>query len=447
MKVPLGARVLLWLSLLTWLVVRVPLMEGFSARLASDPPHAVAADLPHYMALADALLRHHVVGYYDVHRLVPLQALADGAFDMRARPDDRPPAWKLFDYNDWGFGLVVAVAWLLPLGKAGVWAIILLQYVADALCLLAACFIATRLLSPWAGGAAALVYAAHPALASVVNMPFYYFWNVAVAMGALTLWVWLYTSETRRPWAWALAVGLLIGVSTLIRSTNELLLAAFLLFLLVRERLTRRAALLAACMVSGFVLPLLPVAAIKFHEHGRVQLAGKEIFWHTVLCGIGCHPNPWGLEWDDSVAFARIKRKYGIVYDTDNARPYDQACKQEVLALWHENPWIFGRNFAWNVAIGLKPRGGVPPDQDIPSVHRTLNVLRTLNWLGVFALLAMGRRMAYWSMVLLALFLYPIVSIAPLTSPNFAYSSGIFGLEAVIAGIGIGWLCGLVRRR
>jgi len=364
---PVGARLLLLVALVSWLFMRLPLFEQFAAQVHTDPSSVMASDLPIYLAVGEALLRHGRLGHYDENRVLPLGKLGDADFDMRTLAETAPPRWRLFDYNDWGYGVAVAAAWLVPFQKWSVYSVLVFQYLVDVLCLMLLCWIGARLVSPWAGACAALVYALHPALASVVNMPFYYFWSVAMTVFALALWVKLYgcgeaaaavtatttataaaasTDVASSPagpaglpplrWPTLLAVaasGLVLGLGTLVRATNAVLLPVFVALLFVRERISQRSVLLAGVLVLAGLLPLLPVMAIKYSYHGRIQVTGRDVFWHSVLCGLGLHSNPWGLQWKDEVVFERIRQKYGVTYRIETAREYDQACRKYMRSL------------------------------------------------------------------------------------------------------------------
>jgi len=431
-----GPRALFWLAIVTWIWVRLPVLEQFTYTLAHQPTQAVANDLPIFLSLGEALAQRGWLGWYDQGRTVPVPALGDLNFDQ-GRVVGGAADWRMLDYNDWGFETIVLFSRWLP-GADGVLAIVALQYFVDAICLALVCWIGTRLVSPWAGAAAAMVYALHPTLASLVNQPYYYYWNMVASVAALACWVALYDGPQRTLRSACFYAGLsgaVIGFSSLVRTTNEALLPLFVLLLLVRERISWRFVAMSICLVAAAVVVLTPLVLFKYRAHGRIQFRGKEVFWHTVLTGLGTHDNPWGLEWKDEVAFERIQRKYGVSYDTSNLRPYEEAARQEVMALYRERPDIFTRNFQRNILWGLKFRSAIPADQDIASVHRTLNNVRLLAWVGLAWLLWRGPR--YYALVLLLLLVYPVLIIAPFTAPNFAYSSAMFGPEAILAGLGM----------
>ncbi len=444
-RVPLGARLILWAALGTWLAVRLPSLEQSMLRLTDAPASLAASDLPVYLAMGDALLRSGRLGQYDPARVVPVGALANPGLDIRSLPVADPPDWKTMDYNDWGFEGVVALAWLLP-APHGALSILVLQHAVDLSCLLLVAWIGWRLVSPWAGACAALTYAVHPSVTNLAGNPYYYYWNHVVCLTALAVWVaWLRDpgkDRRGRSLLFTVAVGAVLGAGILLRATNQVLLPLFWLFLFLSQGLRRWTLLLAVCMTAAALLILTPVVLTKYHEHGRVQLAGKEVFWHTILCGVGLHDNPWGLQWDDALIMARIRDRHGVAYDPQNMRPYDQACKREVLALWRENPGIFLRNVRRNLIIGLKDPTALHPEASVPSVRTTLGAIRWLAMLGFVVLACRAVRLEqplrYWLVVLAGMFLLPIATIAPIAVPNLAYSSGLFAPEVLLAGIALG---------
>ncbi len=448
--VPLGARLLLIVAMLMWACMRWPLLADFCITVRDQPARVVANDLPLYLAVADAFIHHGRLGQYDVHRVVPLQGIGDPALDYRRWPETQPPEWRFFDYNDWGYALTIAAGWTLffPL-RANLYSGLAFQYLVDLLCLLGVCWMATRLVSPWAGALAALLYALHPSLISVAHMPYYYFWSVPAVCGALVCWTTAF--QYHRPVAGVPGAGLCLGLGTLIRTTNAALVILFGAWLLLRRDKPAPWWRLEALLALGFVLPLLPVVATKFHTHGRLQMTGREVFYHSVLCGLGLHDNPWGLRYDDNAMFERIRAKYGVRFDMEHPQAYEAACKLEVQSMWRERPDVFVRNFFLNVMTGLGWHTAIPPDQDLPKVHRLLANMQFLLWLGCLLLLLMRKDLHWWLGGLLAALLYPIVVIAPIIAPNYAYVCSLYAVEVLLAGMGVGLglqrLCGRLSGR
>lgn len=439
-----GARLLLLLAIVTWLILRYPLVSFFALRAHNDATKVLPSDLPFYYAMADTVLRHGRVAAYDPKEVLPLQALVTNTTDFRHLPQEANPTYKIFDYNDWGYSLVVAGSWLVPGAPHNLWIVLGVQLLVDALCLMLVCVIGLRMFSPYAGSAAALFYAVHPTLGSLAAFPYYYYWPVPAVIVALAIWTWVQRDSDQVP-AWramakVAALGLAIGAFTLVRSTTGTLAVAFGLALLLAMRIRLRTLLLLGCLAIACLLPLVPTAVVKYRLHGVIQFRAKEIFWHTILCGLGNHDNPWGLEWQDEVAFKRIRDKYGVAFTIDNSREYEAACHQEVRALWQENPSIFVRNFWRNLWWGLRFRSAIPADQDVPAVHKSLNQLRLLAALGWLVLLVAAWRRPDWRcnvLLLSMLVLMPVLQIAPICRPVYSYISSMFPVEALIGGCGL----------
>ena len=439
-----GARLLLLLAVITWFSLRIPLVNQFALRAHNDATRVLASDLPLYYAMADAVIRHGRVAAYDPRAVLSLQALVTSTTDYRYLREPADAPLRVFDYNDWGYSLVVAGSWMVPVAPRNLWVVLGVQLLVDALCLTLICVIGLRMFSPWAGSGAALFYAAHPTLGSLSTFPYYYYWPIPAVIVSLVIWTFLYRERSEAP-AWrsvalVILLGLVIGAGALVRGTTGTLVLGFGVALLVWGRFRPRTLLLLGCLGVATLLPLVPTAVVKYRLHGEVQFRAKEIFWHTILCGVGNWDNPWGLQWQDEVAFNRIRDKYGVVYSLDNARAYDAACHEEVRALWRENPSLFVRNFWRNLAWGMKFRSAIPADQDVPAVHRSLNQLRLLAALGWLVLMvAAWRRRELRSHVILLsiLVLLPVLQIAPICRPVYAYISAMFPVEALIGGAGL----------
>lgn len=443
-----GARALLFLAVLTWFVLRVPLAGQFAQQAHNDARRVLASDLPLYYAMADATLRHGTLASYTPAAVAPLQALVNERTDYRhfVEPADAP--LRLFDYNDWGYSLVVAGSWLVPGAPRNLWVVLGVQLLVDAVCLVLLCFVGARLFSAWAGAGAALFYALHPTLGSLSTTPYYYYWAVPPVIVVLLVWSFFAREKADGPaWRWAALVvlmGLVVGVGALVRGTTGTLAAALLVAIVLWSGLRWRTLVLVGCLGVATLLPLVPNAVVKYRLHGQVQFRAKEIFWHTILCGVGNWDNPWGLEWQDEVAFERIRAKYGVAYSLDNARAYDAACHEEVRGLMAENPGIFVRNFWRNFAFGMKFRSAIPADQDVPAIHRALNQLRllaALGWLGLLWAAWRRRELRVHVLLVSMLVLLPVLQIAPICRPVHAYIAGMFPVEALIGGAGLALLC------
>lgn len=255
--IPLSARLWLLAAVMVWLLVRLPVYERFASAALKDAPSVMPPELTMYLATGDRLLREGRWGGYDNSRETVLQLAGFPDLDYRHVPPSTVHRWKYVKDVDLGYGVIVAAAWLSPLPR-NVYSVLILQYIADLLCLLLVCWIGVRIGSVWAGVGAAWVYALHGALVALVNLPAYGLWCSVTPVVALALWVQLVT--VARP-LWrdallALLVGGVLGFGADVRAT-----AMWLPFVFVAAAFAqvprRRAVVCAACLLVGTLLSLL----------------------------------------------------------------------------------------------------------------------------------------------------------------------------------------------
>lgn len=456
----LRGKIAFWLLLVVavalWAGTRAHFYERFLDGLHSRPTSGLQTVLPVYLGLGRAVHNGHPLGQYDANLVPTLEALGSLDFDYRRLAASQPD-WKTMSSNDLGFGLVVAAAWMMPFCKQDVPTVVLFAGLVDLVCLLLIFWIACRLFSATAGSAAALIYGVHPGLALAVTTPFYYYWSVPVVVVSLALLVYCMAPKPggagsdppgrcgqQNPHRAAASIGLLglvLAFGALTRSTNALLAVPFAVFFLCAVRPRRHAAAWCAGLCIAVLLPLAIMFSLSAVGSGK-SVIPHHVFWHQMLCGLGNYDNPWGLRWRDEVVFERIEQKYGVRYDPERPGPYEEACKQEVLACWREHPRIPVRNFFYNLFEGFSVSG----HSDRWSIWIMKTVLRALTWLG-FALtlrrsLSNRQRFA-WFCLLTGLLLYPVLAVAPICQPTCAYVCGVFPLQALLAGVGLAWVFNL----
>ncbi|MDA9679884.1 hypothetical protein N9U06_00310 [Gammaproteobacteria bacterium] len=138
-------------------------------------------------------------------------------------------------------------------------------------------------------------YAVNPVVLKFVCFPFYYFWQVLPSVFLV-----LYLLD-RRSWGiYLLPVALILGFSIGMRGTTILVVVAFLLLSIWKER----------SAISLLSVALVLVVKVFIYN-------GDASPWHTMYVGIGGYDNPYGLTLSDVEGYRLFEKETGVVISTD----------------------------------------------------------------------------------------------------------------------------------
>ena len=243
-----------------------------------------------------------------------------------------------------------------------------LQIILDCLNILVVFFIGRRLGGrDGLGLCAALAYAALWPPASIsATFPFYYPWTGFFALWnlgflALLLDPDLVQRSPRARLALACVYGVFLGAASMMRSLFLPVAVIAAVWFVVRwRREWRRMAPLALVFLALQVITMSPIFVRNYAHHGRPMVRWV---WHAAYTGIGAHPNPCGLTWDDRHAFDFAERHGLRPDDPMFVTKYDEMLHREVVRIWSENPGMFWRNALSNIL------GGVVGFESVPHVE------------------------------------------------------------------------------
>ena len=183
-------------------------------------------------------------------------------------------------------------------------------------------------------------YALNPVLLKFVCFPFYYFWQMIPSFFLV-----LYLLD-RKSWGYyLLPVALILGFSIGLRGTTVLVVGAFLLLALWREK----------SVIS--LISLVLVICIKVFLYN-----GDASPWHTMYVGVGGYGNPHGLTLTDTVGYNLYEEETGIALSTNviNGNCYEadtrSAChdilKKGYLNVLEQSPFMLISNATKNTLAG-----------------------------------------------------------------------------------------------
>jgi len=185
------------------------------------------------------------------------------------------------------------------------------------------------------------LYALNPVVLKFVCFAYYYFWQVLPSFFLV-----LYLLDKKSWGAYLLPVSVILAFSLGMRETTILVVLAFLLLSVLRER--RAISLISIALVFGIKLFL-------YNGHG----AGP---WHTMYVGLGAYDNPYGVILNDNAGYKLFDEKTVISnktnakitnYDNFERRErYDDTLKKEYLAILKESPMLLLVNAVKNTLGG-----------------------------------------------------------------------------------------------
>jgi hypothetical protein len=392
-----GGVVLATLALL-WVNSRILIL-----RHNQDPRRpTVLSAYPAYQGLA-AALEEGRFGQLDLARYERYKALRD---PFAPYPPRNPPELTRFApyYSlDIGYAFVVELARLaFPSLPDNFLRPLALQLLADAMLLV----LVVRLFWRWhpaTGVIAGFLYVGNRAILHQVSVPFYYFWDVplALAVTGLTMLAWQVPDRAGRALAWA---GAVLGFGVWLRGSWWPLAAVVFLCLLAVPATRRRVA--SALVV--FALIAAPQVARSSLARGRPALSTRAA-WHVALVGLGYYPNPYGLQATDESVFALVREKYGVRAETEDYGTHDAAAKQEYLAILRRDPAFVLRSFFGRFVESLLGVTATSTPRPMPGVPNAL--FRALAACGFVVMMrAGGPRRAVAVLVFGLFFVYVLVT-------------------------------------
>jgi hypothetical protein len=154
-------------------------------------------------------------------------------------------------------------------------------------------------------------------------------------------------------WAafWLVAISVTASFASSIRSQAglPLLLAALVGVAWLRAGWKRRIAV--GVLVALAYVSISPVAIGTLRAY-RDTWAGRDLgaglptahpFWHPTYLGLGYLPNPYGIQWDDSVAAAAVERDDpGAPYLSER---YENSLKRQFFTILQRDPGFVGRTY------------------------------------------------------------------------------------------------------
>jgi len=444
-KSAFGISVRVWIALLAIIFIA----GGERARVARPAfgNLQLSADTSAFVSMAGNL--RHGLGLVDNAQIAEYERSPQ---TYRIHATQNPEVLRYWHVNDVGTALLYAVSALLfGNGPYPPNNLLFLQLIVDTLNVLLIFYLGKRILNDALGLAAALVYATITPQLTMASFVYYYYWQ-----GAFALWNLVFLDRLldeglpELPWRRRLllggAWGLFIGVTVLIRSLCLGLFLAAIPFIVLRWRRNwRLAGTLIGLGVAGIALMNMMVLVPRMFHYG--EISNPRVFWHSIYTGLGAHPNPWGITFDDGVGF-KAAEKAGITSaDPKFMIHYEDFIKREVFRYYGERPEIFVRNFLTNVVDGMAMRLYNRKDQpvtnrvrmDFKVFHRHVLIAMPLEpqfWplfviqLVVFVAVLPTRRWTYFFVLWQGIAMVCFVS--ALLPPYEAYNSGWFASLSVL---------------
>ena len=185
------------------------------------------------------------------------------------------------------------------------------------------------------------LYALNPVVLKFVCFSYYYFWQVIPSFFLV-----LYLLDKKLWGAYLLPVAITLGVSLGLRETTILVVLAFLLLSIYREKL-------ATSLFSIFL-----VISIKLILYS----GGNASPWHTMYVGIGAYGNPNNVVLSDNAGYQVFERKTTMIIDTNpitgnfndptTKQHYYKVMKQEYLKVLRDSPLLLISNALKNTLAG-----------------------------------------------------------------------------------------------
>lgn len=317
-------------------------------------PELRASDLGHFVSMAENLPRG--LGYMDPQRVAAFNANPSAYRAGGPSPRSRL-VW--YSFNDPGLSFFLWIA-VHVFGNTATPPLLLLwlQIAAEGLNVLLVFFVGRRLLGVPFGLACALLYTGYQPVAELAaTHPYYFFWTEAMALWNLAfLQVWLGADvprwTLRRRLAAAAGYGAFLGFASLVRPTFLPLSGLAVVLMVMRwRRDLRSVAPVVAMLLLAQMLVLSPISWRSYRQFG--QLRPPRPMWHMMYIGMGAHPNPYGIHWDDQAGFD-FARARGLRQDAKNwTAQYEAIIRDEVLRIRRESPWLWPRNTGVNLYNGL----------------------------------------------------------------------------------------------
>jgi hypothetical protein len=288
------------------------------------------------------------------------------------------------------------------------------------------------------GGAAGcflalLVYASWPTVGVACGLPFYYYWpNVFTVAAAMLLSLFHRHLGEQRRWWLCLAIGAAAGGWCWFRGTAATQLLALPLVVACLYS-TRKQAFRSIIMVAlGAAIVLTPAAVHNWPRNRSIMPRGQ--IWHDLYVGIGTRPNPYGIRHVDAYAGQFVWDKYHIQFQQPG---YEEALRNEYLAILRSNPGLLARNFVLNVRDSMTG-WSFATDARVP---------RRFFWLGaLLGILALAlRRNPIWRLLTAALLIWLVqcMTLSLVNRPQESYLWETLSISVLCGTAGLGAIVSL----
>ena len=185
-----------------------------------------------------------------------------------------------------------------------------------------------------------VLYGLNPVALKFVCFAFYYFWQIIPSFFLV-----LYLLDKKSWGAYLLPVAVVLGFSLGIRGTSLLVVLAFLLLCVWRERSSL--SLISIALVFGIKVFLY---------------SGDAVPWHTIYIGVGGYENSHGVFLSDLAGYKLFKEKTetvlntiaisGNFYDAETREIYFDVVKEGYLTILKESPLLLFSNAIKNTLAG-----------------------------------------------------------------------------------------------
>jgi len=254
-------------------------------------------------------------------------------FSVTQNPEDL----LAYSYYSSGFLHVIIVAKLLLPFILPIAALIVLQVITHCIICI---FVLRKFPDNYLKLVFIILYALNPVVLKFVCFSYYYFWQVIPS-----LFLVLYLLDKKSWGVYLVPVAFVLGFSLGARGTTVLVVLAFLLLSVWRER--------SAISLISFAL----VLGIKFFLY-----SGDTVPWHTVYIGIGGYENSHGVTLDDGSGFNLFEGKTGITINTNAIsgnfldleirQDYYKVVEKEYFNILKESPVLLASNAIKNTLAG-----------------------------------------------------------------------------------------------
>ncbi|MBM3206946.1 MAG: hypothetical protein FJZ43_04980, partial [Candidatus Staskawiczbacteria bacterium] len=205
----------------------------------------------------------------------------------------------IYEYNNFGYVLIVFIARNLFFWMGDLNSVILLQILVHAFISIS---IIKRLNSKLLAPLFLFLYAVNPFVSHFVTFPFYYFWAV------IPSYIFLLLFFRKKSFTYELFYLLpLLYFAYIIRPTTILIIFFFLFYQIILDKSKFRLSALSSLIVFSALAFLLSSTPSTLGRRGQ-----QSTIWHTAYIGLGAYPNKYGIQLSDEFAFTKYHKETGI---------------------------------------------------------------------------------------------------------------------------------------